>query len=170
MPDASELIPLSIVNWLHLMATVVWIGGMVTNVLAILPTAKETLEPPVMGRFMGGFVKRSRPIIYTSMAVLVVTGGLMMTLNENYTGMLNFDNIWAVSLLVKHILVVVLIILAVYTLQVIFPKIGRATAKGPSPELAKLQSLQVRVGIAALITALLILLLTAIDGAISALA
>jgi uncharacterized membrane protein len=169
MPNVSDLAILSTVNWLHLVATVVWIGGIVTNLIVVLPSAKESLEPPVMGRFMGSFIKRFRWLVYFSMGVLVVTGVIMMLMNDQYLGMLNFGNLWTLVLLVKHILVVILIILAIYLLQVVFPKVGQLGAKGPSPELAKLQKLQGQLSITTVIIGLIILVFTAITSAISGL-
>lgn len=169
MSSTSTLLLLSVLNWLHLVATVTWIGGIVTNMFLIVPTARENLEPPVMSRFMGSFTKRLRPIIYICMAVLVVTGWFMMTINRHYLGAFGFGNLWTVFVLTKHILVVVLIIIGIYILQVLFPKIGQLAAKGPSPELTKLQQAQMRLGMAAIATSLLVLLFTGISGAISAL-
>ena len=169
MSDVSKLVLLSAMNWLHLVATVVWIGAMLTNVLTLLPSAKESLEPPVMGRLMGSIMKRSRRLVYASIIVLLVTGVTTMLLNKHYLGLLDLGNSWTVFLLVKHIFVAILIILGVYMFEVLAPKLGRIAAKGPSPELAQLQKLQLRLGTAGIITALIILLFTAVVTAISAL-
>ncbi len=169
MSDVSKLVLLSVMNWLHLVATVVWIGAMLTNVLTLLPSAKESLEPPVMGRLMGAVMKRSRRLVYASIIVLFVTGVITMLLNKHYLGLLDLGNSWTVFLLVKHIFVVILIVLGVYMFEVLAPKLGRMAAKGPSPELAQLQKLQLQVGTAGIITALIVLLFTAVITAISAL-
>lgn len=169
MSDVSKLVLLSVTNWLHLVAVVVWIGAMIGNVLTLLPSARESLEPPVMGRLMGSIMKRSRRLVYASIIVLLVTGVIMMILNKEYLGPLDLGNSWTVFLLVKHIFVAILIILGVYMFEVLAPKLGQMAAKGPSPELAQMQKLQVRLGTAGVITALIILLFTAVISAISAL-
>ncbi len=169
MSDVTKLVLLSAMNWLHLVATVVWIGAMVTNVLTLLPSARESLEPPVMGRLMGSIMKRSRRLVYASITILLVTGLITMLLNKHYLGLLDLGNSWTVFLLVKHIFVAILIILVVYMFEVLVPKLGRVAAKGPSPELARLQKLQQRVGIAGLTIASIVLLFTAVVTAISAL-
>jgi hypothetical protein len=92
-----------------------------------------------------------------------------MLLNKHYLGLLDLGNSWTVFLLVKHIFVIILIILGVYMFEVLAPKLGRMAAKGPSPELAQLQKLQLRLGTAGIITALIVLLFTAVVTAISAL-
>ncbi len=169
MSDVSKLVLLSALNWLHLVAVVVWIGAMITNVLTLLPSARESLDPPVMGRLMGAVMKRVRRLVYISIAVLLVTGVIMTSLNKEYLGVLDFGNSWGVFLLVKHIFVAILIILGVYMFEVLAPKLGRMAAKGPSPEFAQLQKLQARIGTAGVIIALIILLFTAVTTAISAL-
>ena len=169
MSDVAKLILLSAMNWLHLVAVVVWIGAMISNVLTLLPSARENLEPPVMGRLMGAIMKRTRRLVYASIIVLLVTGVIIMLLNKHYLGLLDLGNSWTAFLLVKHIFVAILIILGVYMFEVLAPKLGRMAAKGPSPELAQLQKLQVRLGTAGVITALIILLSTSVVTAISAL-
>ena len=166
---SGGLIILSLVNWLHLVATVTWIGALVTNMVVLMPTARETLEPPVMGRFLGSFMKRFRPLVYRSIIVLSITGIIMMLLNKHYLGRLDFGNLWTQLLLVKHVLIIIMVVMVVYAFEVLAPRVGRLAAAGPSPELAKLQKLQMRVAKIGLIIALLVLLLTSIITAISSL-
>jgi hypothetical protein len=118
---------------------------------------------------MGLFIRRLRVLIYTSMGVLVVSGIVMMLLNRHYLGLFDFGNLWTQFVLLKHILASVLIIVGVYILEGVFPKMGRLAAKGPSPALAGLQKLQARLAITSVVIAVLILLCTAVSGAISAL-
>jgi uncharacterized membrane protein len=87
---------LSVVNWIHLFATVVWIGGMTTNLFVVLPSIRETLEPGVMGKLMGAVMKRFRVWIYISIVLLVLTGFGMMRFNMNYLGFAQFGNVWSV--------------------------------------------------------------------------
>lgn len=169
MPCVSDLTILSVVNWFHLVATVVWIGGIILSVTAISSAAKQSLEPPAMGRFMSSFMKRFRTMIYVSIALLVVTGVFMMFYNKSYAGGMDMGNLWVLLVVVKHVFVIVLIILGVYMLEGIYPKIERLGAKGPSPKMAKLQKLQMRIGVTNMVLGLIILALTAITGAISAL-
>ena len=170
MSDAAGLFLLSVVNWLHLAATVTWIGAMVTNMAVLMPAARETLEPPVMGRLFGAFMKRFRTLVYICIITLFVTGAVMMVLNRHYLGPLDFGNLWTRLLLVKHILIIVMVVMVVYAFEVLAPKVGRVAAAGPSPELARLQKFQMRVGGAGLVIALVVLLLTATITAVSALA
>jgi len=159
---SGDLILLSVVSWLHLVATVVWLGAMVTNILVLVPTAREVLEPQVMGRFLGSFMKRFRPIVYVSITALTITGGIMTLLNKLYLGAFAIGNLWTQLLVVKHILIVILIVGVIYSFEVLAHRIGRLAAAGPSPQLAQLQKLQVRLSFAGLVTAMIVLLLTSI--------
>lgn len=167
MSDTAGLFLLSVVNWLHLAATVTWIGAMVTNMAVLMPAARETLEPPVMGRLFGAFMKRFRSLVYICIIALFVTGVVMMSLNSNYLGPLDLGNLWTQLLLVKHILIIIMVVMVVYAFEVLAPRVGRVAAAGPSPELAQLQKLQMRVATAGMAVALLVLLFTSIITAIS---
>lgn len=167
MADNFTLILLSGVNWLHLIATVVWIGGIFTNSLVLLPSTKEALEPPAIGRLMGVVMKRFRILIYTSMVVLGVTGVLMNLLNENYLGFMRFGNLWSQVTLIKHIFTIALIILAIYAFEGLAPKVSKLAAKGPSPDLSRLQKLQLSLAYTGFVLGIIILFLTSIITAIS---
>jgi len=162
MGNVGGLVVASVIDWLHLLATVAWIGGVFINNLALSPSARESLEPPAMGRFMASYMRRFRVITYVCMGVLVVTGVIMMLFSPKYTGGFDSSSTWAIFLLLKHILVVVLIIIGIYILEVLNPKMGRAGAQGPSPEVAKLQALLRKLGMASFGVGLLILLFTAV--------
>ncbi len=166
---SGDLIVLSAVNWLHLGATVIWLGAMVTNMLVLVPTAKENLEPQVMGRFLGAFMKRFRPLVYISITALTITGVIMMLLNKHYLGALDIGNLWTQLLVVKHLLTVILIIGVIYSFEVLTHRIGWLAAAGPSPQLAQLQKLQARLSVVGLVIAMIVLLLTSIITAISSL-
>lgn len=166
---SGNLLLLSIVNWLHLTATVTWIGAIITNTIVLLPAAKTSLEPPVMGRLLGVFMKRFRPLVYVCIVTLFLTGVIMMVLNKYYDGLMNLGNPWAQLLLIKHILIIIMVIIVVYAFEILAPKVGRLAAKGPSPELANAQKLQMRLATLGLVTALVVLLLTSVITAISSL-
>ena len=151
---------LSVLNFLHLLATVTWIGGMATNILVVLPSTREVLEAAVSGRFIGAIMKRFRRIVYGSIITLVLCGVPLTLLNENYVG--QFDNAWSQVVLVKHLFAVALVLLAVYSFEVLAPKVAKLAAKGPSPELLKAQKLQLRLASTGFVLGLIILLLIAI--------
>src|ERR1035437_5747621 len=159
MTSVGQLVVLSILNWLHLVAVVVWIGAMTANMFVVLPSAAATLPPPVMGKFMGALMKRFRVIAYSCIVTLIVTGFLMMIQNADYLGLLKVQNGWTIVLLVKHIVIAVLVILAIYSFEVLAPQVGKMAAKGPSPELAVMQARQMKLARFGLLLGMIILAL-----------
>lgn len=159
--DPLQLMALSILNFLHLLATVAWIGGMAANVLITLPSTREVLEPAVAGRFIGAVTKRFRRIVYVSIVTLVIVGVALTLLNENFVGE-PFDNVWSELILVKHLVVTAMVLLAIYSFEVLAPKVAKLAAKGPSPELLKVQKLQLRLASTGFVLGLVVLLLIAI--------
>ncbi len=161
---------LAVVNWLHLLATVLWIGGMAVNILVLMPSVKESLEPRIAGGFLASVMKRFRLLVYSSISLLVATGVVIMLFSRSYLGPLQLGNAWSQVLIVKHVFVAVLILLAVYGFEVLAPKVRSVAAQGPSPELAGLQKLQMKVATVAFLLGVVILLLTGIATSITALA
>ena len=98
------LIALSV--WLHALGTVVLIG----HYLLL-----SGIYLPVLTRYNGAILseisKRSRPWMYGSLLIFIVTGIALMFADPNYLGVGNFSNVWGVLMLVKHILVVGMIAL-----------------------------------------------------------
>jgi uncharacterized membrane protein len=167
---AGAIATLSVLNWFHLTATVLWIGGILLNVFVLSPAARDSLEPPMVGRLMGAYMKRFRTMVYFCLGVLIITGALMTVFSPQFTGAMNFNTLWTQMVLVKHIFTIILIVIGVYIMEFLLPKMNRLMAQGPSPEMGKVQKRQVSMGIAAALTGILILIFTSISQAISALA
>ncbi len=160
---------MGIVYFVHVMATVLWVGGTFVNLFVFLPSAKDTLEPPVMGKFMGDVMKRFKPVVYTCMVLLGITGFIMMIQNANYSGLMKFENTWNVFSFIKHITVVLWVIIGIYIFEGLLPKMGKLAAQGPSPELGKLQALQMKLGMVVVVLAIVVLYLTGVMNSISSL-
>lgn len=158
---------IGIIYFVHLIATVLWVGGIFVNVFILMPSAKETLEGPLMGKLMGAVMKRFRPVVYTCMVLLGITGVIMTINNANYFGWLKFDNTWSTVSLIKHVVMVVWVIIGIYLFEVVMPKMGKLAAPGPSPELGKLQALQMKLGMISMVLAVIVLYLTGVMNAIS---
>ena len=157
MEITMQMVIGSVVNWLHMLAVVAWIGGMTTNMLVLMPTIKATLEPPVAGKLMGAYMKRFRVVIYSCIVILWLTGMLMTNVNDQYGGFMFMSNIWSVATLVKHVLSITLTVLAIYAFEIMAPKVGKLAAQGPSPELAQLQKKQMGLAFFGFIVGILIL-------------
>jgi uncharacterized membrane protein len=156
----------SIVNFLHLLATVAWFGAMTTNAFILLPAARKTLEAPLAGKLMGAVIKRFRVLVYISIGVLAVTGIELTRINEGSMRFIRFDNLWSSISSVKHIFTLIMVILVIYAFEGLGKKVSRLAAKGPSPELASLQKRQATFSYIGLVLAIIILILTGILTAI----
>ena len=93
------LIPLSV--WLHAVGTVVLIGHYLLLSVIYLPVLEKN-----GGTFLSEISKRSRPWMYVSLAIFMVTGIYLMFADPNYLGVGDFGNLWSVIMLVKHLLIV----------------------------------------------------------------
>ena len=98
----------SLFTWLHAVATVIFIGHFVLLSLVYLP-AFATQKTDVAGPILSGISKRSRPWMYASLLMFIITGVYLMIVDPNYLGVGNFGNAWGIAMLVKHILIVAMI-------------------------------------------------------------
>jgi len=94
---------ISISTWLHALATVVFIGHFVLLAGIYIPALSKN------GPALSEVSKRSRPWMYASLIVFAITGTYLTFVDPNYMGIGNFGNLWAVMMLAKHILIVVMI-------------------------------------------------------------
>ncbi len=148
-------------DFLHLMATIAWIGGMFFNFLVVLPTVGKTLDPATTGRFMGAMLKKVRVIVYSSLLILFVTGIPMKIANEYYVAIINFDNNWEIVGFIKHVFVALLALLAIYSFEVLSPGVARLASKGPSPELVAIRKKQKLTGALSFLFGVTIIFLSA---------
>jgi uncharacterized membrane protein len=88
--------------WLHALATVIFIGHFVLLATIYLPVLARAKN----GTALSAISKRSRPWIYTSLLIFLVTGTYLTFVDPNYRGIGNFSNFWAVMMLVKHLIIV----------------------------------------------------------------
>lgn len=152
----------TLIDWLHIMATITWIGGMFTNFIILRPALGKALSPADAGKLMGVVMKRTRIVVYISIVVLGVTGIPLKIINENYISIINFENSWEIVSFIKHLCYGILVLLAVYTFEVLAPKMGKLAASGPSPALVALQKKQASMGGLAFLTALVVLVLSSL--------
>jgi uncharacterized membrane protein len=101
------LVPIS--TWLHALATVVFIGHFVLLAGLYLPVLSAQGGASAAGPILSGVSQRSRPWLYASLIIFMVTGIYLMIVDPNYMGIGNFRNFWALMMLVKHILIAAMI-------------------------------------------------------------
>lgn len=113
---------LTLSYWIHLIATVIWLGGLMVMSLIAWPALKrQTLE---QNQWIA-LQKQLTPWVNGSLVLLLITGFVQMTNDPNYTGFLNIDSLWAGALLIKHLAIFGMMGLAGYSQWVIHPNLAR---------------------------------------------
>jgi uncharacterized membrane protein len=69
---------MTIALFLHVIADVIWVGGMFLAYMAVRPAAVEVLEPPQRLKLWTGIFRRFFPWVWASVIVILLTGFMMM--------------------------------------------------------------------------------------------
>lgn len=169
MISLGESIPywaLSLAYWLHMLATVAWLGGLVALVVLVLPLARRILDADNYVVFLEQIQRRLDPLGWLSLAVLLATGLFQLSANPSYEGFLSISNRWAVTILIKHILFFGMIAVSAYLTWGVLPslrRVGMKRAKGiETEEVEKLQKRETLLLRIILILGILILGLTSL--------
>ena len=136
---------MALIYWLHMLATVTWIGSLAAINLLVLPASK-TLKLADQVRFIAALQKRLEPLAWFSMGVLVATGMFQLSTNPHYDGFLATSTQWSLAILVKHSLAVILAVTSAIQTWEVLPAIHRILLKKENTdegELAKLQRREV---------------------------
>jgi copper transport protein len=115
------------IDWLHLLAVAVWVGGLVQFGLAVLP-ALAPLGGPPRTRLLAGLVPRFSFVAGTSVGVIVLSGIYQTVRLLGGWGQF-IDGGWGRALLIKLALFVPLLALGAFNLLVVSPRLGRLTGK-----------------------------------------
>lgn len=126
---------LALAYWLHMAATVVWIGGLTFQTVILAPLAQASPD------FLERVRRRFEPLAWLSLAVLIATGLTQMTANVNYTGLLSIRNRWATAILAKHLVIGLMLVLASVQTWWLQPRLARvsleAARRGSDPQVAE---------------------------------
>ena len=117
---------LSLIYWLHMLATVIWVGSLAAISLLVLPSIKRTLDPDTQLVFIEALQKRLEPIAWFSISLLIVTGLFQMSVNPHYDGFLSTSTQWSLAILTKHILGVFMVVTSAIQTWEVIPAIRRA--------------------------------------------
>ena len=156
---------LGLIYWLHMLATVAWIGSLVAVSLLVLPAVRQTLQPRDQLAFLAAVQKRLEPIAWFSMGLLVVTGLFQLSSNPHYDGFLSTSGQWSIAILVKHSLAVVMVVVSAIQTWEVLPAIRRGllrAEKADPEELARLQRREILLLRINLLLSALILAATAL--------
>lgn len=167
---ATPVWVLSAAYWLHMLATVVWIGGLAALALFVLPAARKALPVQAYAGFLSVLQARFDPLAWFSLALLAGTGMFQMSASPNYAGFLAIDNRWAYAILVKHLLFLGMAGVSAYLTWGLLPQVRRLALRQSlagqqavsSEEAVRLQRQEQRLMRLNLVLGILILGLTAI--------
>jgi uncharacterized membrane protein len=157
---------LTVIYWLHMLATVSWIGGLASLALIVLPAARKTLQGSTYSAFLQQVSRRMQQIGWLSLVVLTGTGMFQMSASPAYRGFLAINNPWATAILLKHLVIGVMVLAGAYLTWGLTPALERLAllqshGKGDPAELVALQRREewlVRLNLA---ISVVVLLLTA---------
>ncbi len=116
---------LLIAFWLHMLATVAWIGYLAATSLWIFPTLQKNLSGNEFSKWFTKSNKRLNTISWISITVLLVSGLIQMSANDNYSGLFLLTNNWAIAILIKHIIFFGMVILSAYLSWKLHPELER---------------------------------------------
>ncbi len=157
---------LAISYFVHLIVTVVWIGGLVMILFLVWPeSARSLANQEERRKVVLGIQARFRPMANFSLVMLVGTGLVQMSGDPNYEGFLTFENTWSFAMLLKHVAFAGMVGLTLLTQFSLAPEIERAillASKGQPNPLESLLAREVRLmwGLAGL--GVIVLVFTAI--------
>ena len=120
---------LAITYWLHLLATVTWVGSLAGISFLVLPAMQRALNPESQLVFIEAMQKRLEPIAWFSMSLLVLTGLFQMSVNPHYDGFVSVSTQWSVAILTKHLLGILMVVVSAIQTWEVIPAIRRAILK-----------------------------------------
>src|SRR3989304_161158 len=136
---------------LHLVATVIWIGGLAS--LAFLASPRHVSA------------RRFVPLAWLCLAIFVVTGLTQMSANPGYAGLLVVRDSWSAAILVKHPVVGLMAAVLAYQTWILYPRLERIALGLETPDIvkqARWRRLDLHLLQLSAVLGLLVLLLTAI--------
>lgn len=125
MVQQTPTFVLTIAYWLHMLATVVWVGGLAALMIIVLPAARKTLSNESYAGFLGVVQIRLQQMGWFSLLLLVATGMFQMVAHPAYEGFLAVTSPWAAAILIKHLTIGLMIAVSAYVTWVLTPAMRR---------------------------------------------
>jgi len=145
--------------WIHLVATILWIGGISFILFIAIPSSKQALGTEA-GKLMSEIAKRFTPLANLSIALLIISGIFLQVLSRKFSWEISYlENSVTMTLIIKHILVFGMIAIHFYRGLLLVPKIKRTVLDVKKATLQKLSINLVKVNF---VLGLIVLLLSGI--------
>jgi len=116
---------LALVYWLHMLATVAWVGGIVSISLLVMPAMHKSLKPVDQLAFIDAMQRRLEPLAWFSLVLLIATGLFQLSANSHYNGFFDTSTQWSLAILIKHGLVAVMVVVSAVQTWEVLPAIRR---------------------------------------------
>jgi uncharacterized membrane protein len=129
-----ELLTVSFM-WLHLLATIIWLGGIAFILLVTIPAARNVLRGEA-GGLMGEVSRRFTPLANYSIVLLLLTGIFLMAINGNISGEV-LKGGQGTAMLFKILLFLLMAGVHFYRGKVLTPRIAKTPADGEKAMLQK---------------------------------
>lgn len=133
---------LAAIYWLHMLATVTWIGSLAAINLLVLPASTRTLKLADQLSFITALQKRLEPLAWFCMGLLLLTGLFQLSTSPHYDGFLSISTQWSLAILIKHGLAVVMVVVSAIQTWEVLPSIQRTLLKKEKADEAELAKLQ----------------------------
>ena len=130
--------------WIHLVATVLWIGGIIFIIFIAIPSSRQVLGAE-SGKLMGEISKRFTPLANYSIILLFVSGIVLAGLNNQFSGVRILESNWTMALILKLVLFFSMTAIHFYRGLVLAPKMMRTTTQTEKTALQKLSINLVKV-------------------------
>jgi uncharacterized membrane protein len=153
---------LALLRWLHLTATVLWIGLAVSSVLVFIPLTRQHIPKSAMADYVADLRKRAAAVVWTAIAIFAASGFVLMLTAASFGGFSNyFANSWSILITIKHAVIGGMVVLVLYQFNSVMPRLETALRAG-APEANALAGRQKSVAAWIAGLGILVLLLTAI--------
>lgn len=142
-------------TWLHLLAAVTWLGGIIFILYIAIPSSRQALGPEA-GKLMVEVSKRFTPFANNSILLIVITGVVLAWIKGYFSGSASFEGAKSSILYLKYLFALIMIGMHFYRGLVLAPKISMA-APAQKPLLQKISLNLVKIN---LLLGIIILLLS----------
>lgn len=120
---------LSLSYLIHMVASIVWFGGLVTVALFILPFIQKNLKIEEREKILNTIQSKLNPIGWMCLFILTGTGMFQMSEHPSYQGFLAIDNSWAIALFIKHLFIILMVVAMGYMTWIVIPELKKIALK-----------------------------------------
>lgn len=142
--------------WIHLTATVLWLGGITFILLVAIPSTRQVLQGEA-GKVMGEVTRRFTPLANFSIFILFLSGILFLAIESNISAEI-LKGGGGTAMLLKILLFLLMVGVHFFRGKVLAPRIAKAQ---PDEEKVRLQKLSLNLVWLNFGSGLLVLLLSA---------